>query len=174
MSRQVVAWVMGVAAVALVAAGVHASTVDVTLPADYRQTLVNFTTVDRADNGQVRVLYGSQAALDAVKAGQPAPSGSVMVMEIYPALKDLQNQVVRGADGRLQRGALAQIFVMEKRTGWGAQYPEAVRNGDWDYAVFTPAGQRTDARDMQACMTCHLPKASNDFLQLPAGFVPAR
>lgn len=163
-----------VAVAGLVVVGVQASTEDVNLPANYKQALVNFNTVDRMDNGQVRVLYGSQRALDAVKAGMPAPAGSVMVMEIYPAVKDAQNQLVRGADGRLQRGAMTQIFVMEKRAGSGAQYDAALRNGDWEYAVFTPAGQRAETRDMKPCMTCHLPKAQDDFLQLPATLVPAR
>jgi len=25
---------------------------------------------------------------------------------------------------------------MEKRTGWGSEYPEAKRNGEWEYQVF--------------------------------------
>ncbi len=174
MRRQVIIGAIGVAAVALVAAGVQAATEDVNLPAGYRERLANFTTVDRTDNGQVRVLYGSQAALDAVKAGQPAPSGSVMVMEIYPAQRDAQNTLVRGADGRLQRGALASIYVMEKRTGWGAQYDPAVRTGEWEFASFTAAGQRAENRDMKACQTCHVPRAQTDFLMLPPDFLPAR
>jgi hypothetical protein len=165
---------IGFLAVALVTVAVHASTEDVNLPADYKQRLVNFTTVDRMDNGQVRVLYGAQAALDAARTGQPVPSGSVMVMEIYTAQRNPQNELLRGADGRLQRGPLANIYVMEKRTGWGAQYGADVRNGEWEYAIFTPAGQRADNRDMKPCMTCHLPKAMNDFLQLPAAMLPAR
>ena len=159
---------IGLAAVALVATGMQAATEDANLPANYRQSLTNFTTVDRVDTGQVRVLYGAQGALDAVKAGRPAPSGSVMVMEIYAAQRDAQNQLLRGGDGRLQRGNLTNIFLMEKRTGWGAQYGPEIRNGEWEYAIFTPAGVRAENRNTQPCMTCHLPRAGNDFLMLPA------
>jgi Cytochrome P460 len=172
MTTNVMRLVCGAGLLALLGAGMQAATEDVSLPANYRQTLRNFTVVDRADTGQVRVLFGSAAALDAVKAGRPAPSGSVMVMEIFAAQRDAQNQLLRGADGRLQRGALANIFVMEKRTGWGAAYAEGQRNGDWEYATFTAAGQRGENRDTTACRTCHLPKAANDFLQLPAEFLP--
>ena len=174
MRRQVIVGAIGAAAIALVAAGVQAATEDVNFPMNYRERLANFTTVDRTDNGQVRVLYGSQAALDAVKAGRPAPSGSVMVIEIYPAQRDPQNVLLRGADGRLQRGGLASVYVMEKRTGWGAQYNPAVRTGEWEFASFTAAGQRAENRDMKACQTCHLPRAQDDFLMLPAALLPVR
>lgn len=174
MFRQRFAGTVMLAALALVSAGVAAATEDVQLPSNYKQALANFTTVDRTDNGQVRVLYGSQPALDAVKAGRPAPSGSVMVMEIYAAQRDAQNQLLKGSDGRLQRGALTSIYVMEKRTGWGAQYATAVRTGEWEFASFSPAGERAANRDMTACQTCHVPRAQDDYLILPASMVPAR
>ncbi|MBL8838182.1 MAG: cytochrome P460 family protein [Alphaproteobacteria bacterium] len=164
------------AAVAAVGAtaGVYAATEDVGLPANYRQAMANYTVVDRTDNGQVRVLYGPQAAIDAVRAGRPAPSGTTLIMEIYTAQRNAQNELVRGADGRLQRGALANIFVMEKRTGWGSQYPAELRNGEWEYAIFTPAMQRAENRNMQPCMTCHLQRRDADFVFSTAAMAQAR
>ena len=174
MRKTVIAIAVGVAATAGLALGVGAATEDVALPANYRQAMVNYTVVDRTYNGQVRVLYGPQAAIDAVRANRPVPSGTTLVMEIYAAQRNAQNELVRGADGRLQRGALANIFVMEKRTGWGAQYPAELRNGEWEYAIFTPAMQRAENRNMQPCMTCHLPRRETDFLFSAPAMAQAR
>ena len=165
---------LAVVAAAGAAAGVYAATEDVNLPANYRQALVTYTVVDRTDNGQVRVLYGPQAAIDAVRANRPVPSGTTLVMEIYAAQRNAQNELVRGADGRLQRGALANVFVMEKRTGWGAQYPAEQRNGEWEYAIFTPAGQRAENRNMQPCMACHLQRREADFVFSSPAMAQAR
>ncbi len=110
------------AVIAAGAVGLRAATEDVNLPANYRQTLTQYAVVDRVDNGQVRVLFGTPAAIAAVRANQPMPSGTTLVMEVYAAQRNAANELVRGADGRLVRGNLANIFVMEKRAGWGAQY----------------------------------------------------
>jgi len=34
---------------------------------------------------------------------------------------------------------------MEKRTGWGRDYPDALRNGEWEYRVFT-ADKKPDTK----------------------------
>jgi len=158
MRKAAIALAAGIAvgAAGLAAVGVRAATEDVTLPAAYRTGMVQYTVVDRTDNGQVRVLYGPRAAVEAARANRPLPSGTALVMEIYPAQRNAQNELVRGPDGRLVRGALANIFVMEKRTGWGTPYGPEIRNGEWEYAIFTPAGQRAENRNMQPCMQCHL------------------
>lgn len=152
------------ASLAAGAIGLHAATEDVNLPANYRTAMTQYAVVDRVDVGQVRVLYGPAAAVAAVRANQPIPSGTTLVMELYAAQRNAQNELVRGADGRLVRGNLANIFVMEKRAGWGAQYDAAIRNGEWEYAIFTPANARAENRNMQPCMQCHLQRRDNDFI----------
>ena len=52
-------------------------------------------------------------------------------------------------------GELVRIVVMEKRAGWGAEYPETLRNGEWEFAVFTPDGSRDKQTDTKVCMECH-------------------
>ncbi len=164
-----------VAAAGVAAVGVRAATEDVNLPADYRTQMVQYTVVDRTDVGQVRVLYGPRAAVEAARANRALPSGTTLVMEIYPAQRNAQNELVRGADGRLVRGNLANIFIMEKRTGWGAQYGPEIRNGEWEYAIFTPANQRADNRNMQPCMQCHLERRRDaDFVFSTQALAQAR
>ncbi len=84
---------------------------------------VMFTTVDRADNKQYREFYTSPAAIEAAKKGQPLPSGTVITMLQYKAKLGADGNPEKGTDGRFIKGDVNGYAVMEKRTGWGAEYP---------------------------------------------------
>ena len=135
----------------------------VAFPADHAKGVL-YTSVDRADNKQVREFFAPAAAIDAVKKGQPVPSGTVLTMVQYAAQLDAAGNPVKDANGRFSKGALAGYAVMEKRTGWGGEYPDNVRNGEWEYQAFTPARAVNDKANLTACFTCHKPLAANDFL----------
>jgi len=127
---------------------------------------VLFTTVDRADNKQFREFYASQAALDAAKKGQPLPSGTVITMVQWKAKLDPAGNPEKGTDGRFIKGDLNGYAVMEKRTGWGAEYPDTLRNGEWEYQAFTPAKTVNANAKLNTCFECHLPKKSDDYVFL--------
>ena len=97
---------------------------------------VLFTTVDRPDNKQFRDLYTSAEALDAAKKGEPLPSGTVITLIQYAAKLDAQGNPEKDANGRFIKGNLIGYTVMEKRTGWGTEYPDDIRNGEWEYQAF--------------------------------------
>ena len=106
-----------------------------------------------------------EGALQAARDGKPLPSGTVIVMEIYRAKLDDQKQPVKDDAGRfVKEGDLTAVFVMEKRTGWGAEYPENLRNGEWEYGRFLPDGKRHSRTDMTSCFTCHKKVAKDDYL----------
>jgi hypothetical protein len=113
----------------------------VTFPAGYTTNHVLYTTVDRADNKTVRDLYASREAVKMAKAGQPLPSGAVLTMEVYKAKVDDKGEPVKDTNGRFLKDAMTGIFVMEKRTGWGAEYGDDLRNSEWEYARFTVEGK---------------------------------
>jgi hypothetical protein len=73
----------------------------VTFPANL-DSLVHYTTVKRGN--VTEHMLTSQAALDAVRKGQPMPSGTHVVLVDY-------------RDSKVFR-----YFVMEKREGWGADF----------------------------------------------------
>jgi hypothetical protein len=127
---------------------------------------VLFTTVDRADNKQFREFYASQAALEAAKKGQPLPSGTVITMVQWKAKLDAQGNPEKDANGRFIKGDLNGYAVMEKRTGWGSEYPDNLRNGEWEYQAFTPAKAVNAAAKLNTCFECHLPKKSDDYVFL--------
>jgi hypothetical protein len=102
-------------AAATVAGQARASSDVVQSPENYGEG-VHYATVER---GNIREeIFTSREAIDAVKNGQPIPSGTVITLVDY---KD---------------GELFRYVVMEKRTGWGTQYPPEIRTGEWGFQAF--------------------------------------
>ncbi len=52
---------------------------------------------------------------------------------------------------------------MQKEKGWGAEYPDETRNGEWEYAAFKPDGSRIE-RDYKPCFECHKPIEDLDYV----------
>ena len=40
---------------------------------------------------------------------------------------------------------------MEKRGGWGTEYPEDIRNGEWEYQAFTAERKPNEKANLTAC-----------------------
>jgi hypothetical protein len=128
------------------------------------QTHVLYDVLDQPENKEVRELYVNPEALKGLKAGQPLPSGTVLSAPTFKAVLNDKGELVKDANGRLIRGPLNRIVVMEKRTGWGTEYSEALRNGEWEYGTFDPDGKLRANANYNACFQCHKPKADQDFV----------
>jgi hypothetical protein len=123
-----------------------------------------YLTVDRPFNDTVRAMYASPEAAESARVRRPLPSGTVLTMEVYKAKRDDQGKPLKDASGRFVRGDLVTIMVMEKRAGWGAEYPAEIRNGEWEYAQFAPDGTRHQPADSKPCLSCHLRMSRQDFV----------
>ncbi len=152
----------GVAGLAL-AIQVRAGGDKVAFPENYAAGIL-YGTVDRYDTKQYREQYVMPAAIEAVHKGQPVPSGTVITMVEYKAQLDAQGNPVKDANGHFVKGELNGYAVMEKRTGWGAEYPDNIRNGDWEYQSFTADKKVNDKANLNACFQCHKPHAGQDFV----------
>ena len=151
----IVAAVAGTAA--LIAMQARAGGDKVSFPVLYPEGVL-YTTVDRADNKQFRELFVSPpAAIEAAKKGEPMPSGTVITLVQYAALLDANGSPQIGPNGRFIKGNLVAYTVMEKRTGWGAEYPDNVRNGEWEYQAFKADKTPNTAANLTACFNCHKP-----------------
>lgn len=135
-------WVVA-AVTGLSVAGAIAARDNVVFPDRYAEG-VHYATVKRGNITEE--LYTSRAAIDAAKAGQPLPSGTVITMEDYRA------------------GKLFRYIVMEKRTGWGADYPDDKRNGEWEFQSFNPDKSVNRGENLDRCFACHKGQASNDYV----------
>ena len=125
---------------------------------------VLYATVDRYDIKQYRELYSTKPAVDAIKAGKPIPSGTVLTLVQYKAKVDDKGVPVKDANGHFQKGDVAGIVVMEKRDGWGTEYPDDIRNGNWEYQAFTADKKVNDKANLKSCFQCHKPHAGQDFV----------
>lgn len=136
---------------------------NVKFPWDYlRGTL--YATVDRADIKQYRELYASPGVLEAVRAGKPIPAGAVLTLVQWSVQQDAQGNPVKDKDGRFVKKDIVGHTVMEKRSGWGAEYPESLRNGEWEYNAFDRFGRENPKANIRACFECHKPHEKNDFV----------
>ncbi len=135
----------------------------IAFPAGYKTHEI-YTTVDRHDSKQFRELWGTADAVAAMKAGKPSPSGSVLTLVQYKAQVDAAGQPVKGPDGRFVKGDLIAYTVMEKRTGWGGEYPAEWRNGEWEYAAFGADRTLNEKANYKACFECHKPHEKTDFV----------
>jgi len=153
------------AAAVLIAAAAYAGGDKVAFPENYAGGVL-YTTVDRADNKQYRELFISPAAaVDAAKKGEPMPSGTVITLVQYSAVLDGEGKPQVGANGRFSKGNLIGYTVMEKRTGWGTEYPDNVRNGEWEYQAFKADKTPNTTANLTGCFNCHKPLgAAPDYL----------
>jgi plastocyanin len=136
----------------------------VKFPANWKDHVL-YSVVDRHDTKQYRELYANtQAAVDAMKAGNPLPDGTVLTLAQYKAQVDAAGTPVKDAKGRFVKGDIIALTVMEKQKGWGAEYPAEWRNGEWEYAAFSPAGVLNEKANYKACFECHKPHAKMDYV----------
>jgi hypothetical protein len=115
----------------------------VVFPETYRQA-VHYGTVKRGNITEE--LFTNPAAIAAAKKGEPLPSGTVITMEDY-------------RDGKLFR-----YVVMEKRTGWGTDYPPDKRNGEWEFQAFNADKTVNRNESLDRCFACHKGQAAQDFV----------
>jgi plastocyanin len=125
---------------------------------------VMYGLVDRHDIKQYRELWANKAAVDAVKAGKPIPSGTVLTLVQYKAQVDDKGAPVKDDKGRFKKGDLIAYAVMEKRNGWGTEYKDDIRNGDWEYQAFKADKTVNAMAKLDTCFTCHKPHAGQDFV----------
>ncbi len=155
--------VLGALAGAVLVARVHAGPERVAFPERYAEG-IKWLVVDRAERKEVHEHYGSAAAIEAARKGQGMPNGTVFTVVRYAAQLDAQGSPRRGADGHYPKGDVVGYGVMEKRTGWGSEYPESLRNGDWEYRAFTAKKTPNRSVKLTACFACHKTEAAHDFV----------
>ena len=134
----------------------------VRFPVQYSTEFTQYLSLDRTQNpDQVIRLFGNELAMRGPGEDGSLPYGSVLAAEIYSARTDAAGNVVTSELGRRIKDRLVAIAVMEKQEGWGEAFAEPLRNGDWDFAIFSPGGKRLD-KDLNACRACHAPLDDRD------------
>ncbi len=136
----------------------------VAFPENYAKG-IKYLVSDKPQLKQVHEFFAMPPSFDAARQNQPMPSGTVLVREEYDVQLDAQGNPVKGPDGRLVKANLHGYGVMEKRAGWGSEYPPDLGNGEWEYQSFKPDKTPNEKAKLSACFGCHKGVASHDFVQ---------
>ena len=131
------------AGAATLGAAAFASSDLVGFPQDFEKGVL-YATVERGNLKEE--IFTSREAIEAAKRGEALPSGTVITLVDY-------------RDRKLHR-----YVVMEKRSGWGAQYAESKRNGEWEFQAFNADKTVNTNENLDRCFGCHKPQAANDFV----------
>lgn len=145
-------------------ANVEAGPDNVSFPESYASG-VRWLVIDKPDRRELHEHYVTPAAVEAARRGQAMPSGTVFTLVRYAARLDAEGHPLKDADGHFVKGEVAGFGVMEKRAGWGSDYPDTLRNGEWEYRVFTPNKMPNPNTKLTACFECHKAQADRDFVQ---------
>lgn len=164
-------WIWGLAGISCFAATLAmAGFEEVKFPAGYQSEFVRYAVIDKPKKKKVRFFYVNQDALAKAKAGAPLPDGTIIIMEDHPAVLDDKEQPVLDKRGRLIPTAkITNVFVQERRAGWGTNHAAEARNGEWEYAWYTADGKPKVSKKtgkivtFGKCMVCHKKVASQDY-----------
>lgn len=152
-----------VAAGGAVYAASHANDVALDFPADFKTEFTEYYSGDRQNGKQFINLYANDVALNGAAADGKLPYGSVLVGEIIPVVMD-GDEPAESALGRLiHTGQPGAIVVMQRIEGNDARYGDDLKVGDWEFEVFSPAGENL-AKDTTACRECHHPLTDTEFM----------
>jgi plastocyanin len=125
-----------------------------------------YGVVSRYDSKRYHELYARSEIVNAVREGKPIPDGAVLVLAMYATEVDEKGNPVKDVNGQFKKSNLIGVGVMEKRKGWGAEYPAEMRNGEWEFASFLPDGKPNEKTNagIKACFMCHKPHEKQDYV----------
>jgi hypothetical protein len=136
----------------------------VTFPEGYKDTFTKYHTINFPATRQVRYYYANKAAVQAAKQGKPQPDGAVLFVEVHAAKLDADKKPVTGGDGFYVPEKLLFYTAMATGSGWGKEIPDMLRNGNWNYAVFTTDKQQRPGVNQAECLACHKPLDGTSYL----------
>lgn len=113
------------------------------------------STTERMDNGTMRVIFGNDIAVKAVRAGRvnPWPDGTIFAKVAWDQLED--------KNGNVTTGAFKQIEYMIK------DHERFKSTHGWGFARFKTPKLAPYGKTLlftNECMSCHKPQAGQDFV----------
>jgi len=132
-------------------------------PEDYKATFVKYHTINFPATKQVRHYFANPAAVEAANTGKPLPDGSYLFTEVYAAKVDEKGNPVTGPDGFFVAEKPLFYTAMGTGAGWGDAIPAPLRNGNWNYGVFTLDKKHRPINQAE-CLGCHQPLSKESYV----------
>ena len=136
-------------------------------PENYATHFVRYHAVDKpkGDNpAKIRFMYVNPDALAQAKAGEPLPNGTMLIMEDRTIELNEDGSPHTDKQGRfIATNKITAVIIQQKQSGWGNDYPEEIRNGDREYAVYNADGRLKDNVEYEKCFICHKGQAGADY-----------
>ena len=136
-----------------------------TFPAGFPNGFTQYLTDNNDKEQTVAKSYINAVGFAAVKAGKPLPDGTVIVVATYTAKLDASKKPVLAKDGSWTTDQVKGYSGMEARANWGQAVPELLRNGNWNYNLFT-ADKKPRDLNQAICLSCHKPQSSTSYVFL--------
>lgn len=130
----------------------------VQLPADFRDTLVHYATVERRD-GTIRDLYINAEAVEAVRNRGFLPDDTIMVIEGFDGQRDDDGELLIDTDGHYVKDTpLEMIHVAHQNSQWQAEdFVDDTRLANWNFGSFNSASLNPFDEPIAPCFQCHSP-----------------
>jgi cytochrome c553 len=133
-------------------------------PENYQRDFIHYDTISFPERGQVRKYYANRTAFEAARKDQPIPHGSYFLVEVFSAKLDENKQPIKGPDGHFVADKLLLYTAQETQPGWGDEFPDLLRNADWNYAVFLTDKSVRPGVNQAECLACHKPLTQDSYL----------
>ncbi len=134
------------------------------LPAGYPAGFERYLVMGDPDARVVRHFMANEAARRAASEGRELPEGAAVVTEVRQARAGEDGRLLKEPNGDLAGGAIRAYAVMARGPGWGAEIPDLLRNGDWNYALLGADGQPRAGLNQAECLACHKPEAARSYV----------
>jgi|SRR3954468_2702110 hypothetical protein len=112
--------------------------------------------------GTLRQVFIDRASAAEARRSGELPYGTKIVMRDYIGVSDGKGGW-KTENNRLVPGQPTVVLVQQKERGWGTTHPPEVRIGEWEFGLYTPAGQPIKADFEKACMPCHKQVEATDY-----------
>ena len=127
----------------------------VAFPPDYRNGVM-YTSHDNAEAKEFREFYITPAALDAVRKGQPLPSGTVITLARYDVQRDAGGNPVKDANGRFIKIAGSQGLPGDGKA-YRMGHRVSGQPAQWRMGVPSLSPRRQDRRQGRSCRLLAVP-----------------
>src|SRR5215813_7001656 len=106
---------------------------------------------DQPLRGTLRQVYVDKASWKTARLIKRLPYGTKIVARDFEAVPDSKGGW-KLMNNHLVPGKPTTVLIQQKEKGWGTTHPAGIRTGEWEFAIFTAAGEQIPLNPEKDCM----------------------